>query len=220
MHKPSLVIALLLLTGCATDSLYFGAYTRIGIDASADGAGIGAKTAAINITQTAEDGTPFDVLGMSDFDLSHRDAIVREIVATGRAARCAAKTEQPAPEIRDDEEEGEVDEKKQRLYFGSFTSFSLFDLNWGATPTPGITFGYKRAVGVRVPIENDQVGSIYAKVIINTTDNKGDEDDRSKLEHGVRTRHEFATGKAAVIRAGAAKDLSGNAQFKDCDTEP
>jgi len=86
------VVGGLLLSGCASnDALYFGSYTRVGIDASVDGIGIGAKNAALNITPPKKEGGAFDVIGTSDIDIAYTNAVVKEVIAVGEAAKCAAR---------------------------------------------------------------------------------------------------------------------------------
>lgn len=207
------------LAGCVNDnSLYFGTYTRIGIDASSDGVGIGAKNAALNVTPTKLDGTAFDVLGTSDLDIAYTNTVIKEVVAVGDAAKCAAQKE-----VEAEFAEAIMDEKVEPaavgpLIFATYSSWSLLDLSWGDTIASGINFGYKRGTGIKMPIVNDQVGSAYASITVNTTD--GDTiADKSNIG-GTRNKHTFATGKAAIIKASQEADiLNDDEDYTGCLTE-
>jgi len=225
----------LMLCSCVTDNaLYFGSYSRVGIDVSSDGAGIGVKNATLNVSAPKENGGAFDLLGQNDTDLSFKDAVIRETVAAGPAAICAAKKEKdPAVESQ---QVRKARSKPGKIYFGTYTSFSLVDLNWGGSPSPGINFGYKRGVGLRLPVVDDSVGSAFASIEINTTDEDrtvapagvlasdqptdtgaGPEQIPKTQIKGVRSRQIFATGEAAVIKAAQfAGVLNGDATFNGC----
>lgn len=85
------------IAGCSHDSLYFGSYTRVGIDASATGAGIGVKNAALNIAPPKSNGQLYDVLGTTDMDLGYTYAVINEEIAVGDAANCAAQKIKSTP---------------------------------------------------------------------------------------------------------------------------
>lgn len=207
---------LVALTGC-TNSLYFGTYTRVGIDASADGAGIGGKNATLNIAPTKKDGSTFDVLGTSDVDLSYSDVIISERLAVGEAARCAA-VKSPSLDRATIMAGTEKPPTAGPVIFGTYSSFSLVDLSLNNSVSPGITFGYKRGTGLRMPVENDEVGSAYASISVNTSD-KGATHTQSAIG-GIRNKHVFATGTAALIKASedAPALNGGNNAFKGCIT--
>ena len=219
--KELLLIPTLMLAGCASnDSLYFGTYTRVGIDASSDGVGIGAKNAALNVTPPKSDGTAFDVLGTSDLDIAYTNTVIKEIVAVGEAAKCAAsikpRAELEAALLATASEPAAVGP----LIFVTYSSWSLLDLSWGdATATAtGINFGYKRGTGIKMPIVDDQVGSAYASITVNTTDSDTVAD-KSNIS-GTRNRHTFATGQAAIIKASQeAKVLNDNEEYEGCITQ-
>lgn len=81
--EACLILCAFFFAGCTKDAIYFGTYTRVGIDASTDGAGIGLKNSALNIARTREDGRAFDMLGSMDMDLGYTYVIVDEKVAWG-----------------------------------------------------------------------------------------------------------------------------------------
>lgn len=215
------LLVVFLLAGCASnDSLYFGTYTRIGIDVSADGAGIGAKNAALNITPPKKEGGTFNVLGTSDLDIAYTDTVIKEIFAVGEAAKCAALktatftlTDLKLFLSKSDDDEPAVGP----LIFGTYSSWSLLDLSWGDATSIGINFGYKRGTGVKMPIVNDKVGSVYASISINTTDQNHVDAPKSNIG-GTRNKHTFATGEAAIIKASqkASSLNGGDISYKGC----
>src|SRR5688572_2608315 len=207
MQKLCFLLAAICLSGCS-HSIYFATHTRVGIDASTDGAGIGGKTAAIAYAPPKKDGSAFDILGYSDIDASYKDTVMDEEFAIGAAAVCAASTAAKMEVLQ-----AAAEEKASPLIFGSYSSFSLVELSWGNSVSTGITFGYKRGAGIRMPIgKDDKIGDAYARVTVNTTDTDRDNALKSNLG-GIRYMHTFATGKAAVLKARArADELTGSNQ--------
>lgn len=217
--KKIILIFALSLAGCSSNnSLYFGTYTRIGIDASTDGVGIGAKNAAINVTPPKSDGTAFDVLGTSDLDIAYTNTVIKEAIAVGEAAKCAAR-KKPKAEMETSLLGAEPEPAAVGpLVFGTYSSWSLFDLSWGDAIATGINFGYKRGTGVKMPIVNDQVGSAYASITVNTTDSVNTVA-KSNI-NGTRSKHTFATGKAAIIKASQeAGVLNDDENYAGCISE-
>lgn len=171
--KYLIILGIVVISGCTSNkSLYFGTYTRIGIDASSDGAGIGAKNAALNITPPKEGGGAFDVLGTSDLDIAYTNAVIKEVVAVGEAAKCAARKTPVAKTVEAYTKSSPEPSAVGPIIFGTYSSWSLLDLSWGGATSTGINFGYKRGTGVKMPIVNDSVGSVYASISVNTTDKK------------------------------------------------
>ena len=203
------LLGTILISGCASNSsLYFGTYTRIGIDASTDGAGIGAKNAALNVTPPKKDGSAFDVLGTSDLDIAYTNTVIKEVVAVGQAAKCAAIKKPVASDVATFTKSSPEPSAVGPIIFGTYSSWSLLDLSWGGATSTGINFGYKRGTGVKMPIVNDNVGSVYASISINTTDN-GLIAEKTNIG-GTRNKHTFATGQAAIIKASEeSKALNG-----------
>lgn len=221
---------MILLTGCASnEALYFGTYSRIGIDASTDGIGIGAKNHAFNLAPSKTDGSAFSVLGHSDMDLSYTKAVITEEFATGKAATCAAykKTNKEFTKNILEAEDAEkslnnnanTDKPKiGTVIFGTYSSLSIFDLSWYNSVSNGINFGYKRGTGVKLPIVNDQVGDVYSLVTINTTETDGTGGTIAPKSEtgGTRSTYIFATGKAAIIKASQrANNLNNLSDQKD-----
>jgi len=215
--KYLVVLGIIFMSGCTSNkSLYFGTYTRVGIDVSSDGAGIGAKNAALNITPPKEDGSAFNVLGTSDLDIAYTNAVIKEVIAVGEAAKCAA-IKVPVNDGRKSlaafsSEPSAVG----AIIFGTYSSWSLLDLSWGGDMSTGINFGYKRGTGVKMPIINDSVGSVYASISVNTT-NDGTVTEQTNIG-GTRNKHTFATGQAAILKASeeASALNGGDSSYVGC----
>ena len=214
--KELTLILTMSLVGCgSSNSLYFGTYTRIGIDASSDGVGIGAKNAAINITPPKSDGTAFDVLGTSDIDIAYTNTVIKEIIAVGKAAKCASRKDPKAEIEASLLSNGGEPAAVGPLIFGTYSSWSILDLSWGDAVTTGINFGYKRGTGVKMPIVNDQVGSAFASITVNTTDSEAIA--AKSNVNGTRNKHTFATGQAAIIKASQeASALNDDESYAGC----
>src|SRR3989338_6051254 len=168
----ALLVAVASLSGCSTDSLFVGTYTRVGIDASQDGAGggVGVKNVAMTIAPTKPGGEAYDVLGTTDVDLAFTNLVLSEIVATGQAAVCASGKSKASDLVTQANAELK---SLGPLVFVAATSWSLLEVSFGEATGPGISFGYRRAVGIRMPIKNETIGSTFASVSISTVDKIG-----------------------------------------------
>jgi hypothetical protein len=177
------------LSGCA-NTVYFGTSTRLAIDFSSDGAGIGYKNSQMAVVPPKENGTEFSVLGSSDIDISLSKIMIDEEFATGEAAEYASQNKvfksEPNP-------------AHGNLLFGAYTSVSIIDLNFGVTnPFQGATFGYKRATATIVPIVDNSLRSVYAKTSINSEQYDAETNPCGTKTDGLRFVQLFATGEAAV----------------------
>lgn len=224
--KLYMVLLLLILNGCS-NNLYMSSYTRVGIDLSEDGVGIGSKNATINTAPTNSKGEAFDVLGTIDLDIKTTGIILKEVVATGLASECASYEMPNDPTEKNNEALTKFvtisnnkfinseNNEAGILFFGSYTSWSLIDLSWRQATGSGLNFGYKRGVGLKMPVKNDSIGSVYADLSLNTTE-EGDEETKSKIE-GYRSIQTFATGRPAIIKASRNSErLTNNALIKGC----
>ncbi|MBL4673541.1 MAG: hypothetical protein JKX81_14875 [Arenicella sp.] len=193
--KRTIVVSTLMaifLSGCA-NKVYFGTSTRLAIDFSSDGAGIGYKNSQMAIVPPKEDGNEFSVLGSSDIDISLSKIMIDEEFATGKAAEYASQ---------DDGSEKDLNAAHGNLLFGAYTSVSIIDLNFGVTnPFQGATFGYKRATATIIPIVDDSLRSVYAKTSINSEPYDAETNPCGTKTDGLRFVQLFATGKAAVNMA-------------------
>jgi len=214
------LVSLLFITGCQSkDVLYFGTYTRVGVDASTDGGGIGVKNAAFNITPQQEDGNVFSVLGTSDIDVSYFDTVINEVFAVGDAAKCASSK----IALADPQDALGISQQSNSLIkpivFATYSSWSLVDLSFGNATAVGINFGYKRGTGVKMNVVNGKVGSVYSSTSVNTTSNSATENIAPKSNiSGTRNKHVFATGDAALIKASqeAPKLNGGDSNYQGC----
>lgn len=210
LKRLILVVAVLSSNGCATPSaLFVGTYTRVGIDASQSGAGggIGFKNVAMTIAPTKATGEAYDILGTTDVDLSLTELALVETVATGEAAVCASGGKSRAELAR--KSTAKTNKPPGPLIFLADTSWSLLEVSMGEAAGPGISFGYRRTIGIRMPIKNEKVGSSYASVSISnlsTTHESGATETKVK---GIRSLYTFATGAASVNMAQKNADKIG-----------
>ncbi len=203
----TIAFSLFILTGCASNAVYFGTATNLGIDISSESTNIiGYKNTQIARVPPTQKGDAFSVLGTSDVDLSLTDVAIYERFATGEAADCAASANARAAALTPPTGLGS-------LIFGSYTSISFIDFNFGATnPFVGGSMGYKRATATMIPITNDKLRSVYAESSVNTIKTADGADPAvASRTGGMRFVQNFATGKAAMIRAKAnVKKLTGD----------
>ncbi|MFJ2683344.1 hypothetical protein ACIOYV_06345 [Pseudomonas sp. NPDC087342] len=216
LKNVALWVAVVSLSGCSTDSLFVGTYTRVGIDASQDGAGggIGVKNVAMTIAPTKANGQAYDVLGTTDVDLAFSNLVLSETVATGEAAVCASGKSKVTELIALAEK---ATKPQGPLIFVASTSWSLLEVSLGEATGPGISFGYRRTVGIRMPIKNETIGSTFASVSISTVDNDHGSTAPKTEIGGTRSVYTFATGKASVNMAQKyASKIASNSQHIGC----
>lgn len=214
----TLVAAIFSLAGCSTpNALYVGTYTRVGIDASQNGAGggIGFKNVAMTIAPTKSTGEAYDVLGTTDVDLALNNLVLVETVATGEAAVCASGKSALAVLVKN--VTAKTPKPPGPLIFLADTSWSLLEVSMGEAAGPGISFGYRRTVGIRMPIKNEKIGSSYASVSISTLAIDHTSTAKKTEVSGTRSVYTFATGEASVNMAQKyAAKVAGNPQQVGC----
>jgi hypothetical protein len=223
LSKLLVVLSATVLAGCTTtNTLFVGTYTRAGIDVSQEtaGGGIGVKNAALTIAPTKTTGEPFDVLGTSDIDLSFTDVALNEVVATGTAAVCASGVTKKTAAMFAAEEKARAKTEKEAtgpLIFAAVTSWSLIEVNAGQVTGPGVSFGYKRTVGIRMPVKEDKIGATFATVAINTKSTAhANGAPKSELD-GIRSVYTFSTGEAAINMARKYADqVTGKTGHTGC----
>lgn len=199
-------IVMVLLSGCA-NRLYFGTATNLGVDFSETTANIGYKNINIANVPQKKDGTSHSVVGKSDVDISLREINIHEQFATGDAAIIATKNEKRDIVTTNDEN------TSNNLLFGSYSSISIFDFNFGSlNPFAGATIGYKRATATIIPVENNntEIRSVYANTYITSLDKNASISNGTQT-NGIRFITKFGTGKAAQQLAQKHKD-----EFVDC----
>lgn len=196
--KIFLIVLTILSTAGCSNRVYFGTSTRWALDASSTTVGLGYKAAQFAYVPPKRDGGEYSVLGRSDVDISIKDIVVEEEFATGQAAECAAASSTANMNLADEKKVT----TKGSLIFGSYTSASFIDLNFGsANPFSGASIGYKRETATVIPITEDgHLRSVYAKTKINSLALSSSESSGTKTD-GVRFQQVFATGKAAVYVA-------------------
>ncbi|MBI5938694.1 MAG: hypothetical protein HY850_12720 [Betaproteobacteria bacterium] len=222
--KPSalylLAAPLVFTAGCATESLFFSTKSSIGIDVSATNgaprANIGYDRTEVAIVPAKADGDAHSVLGGIDADLSLNQVRIKQLFATGEAAKLAA--DKPGKTVQ---ASGTPAEKKpaprkfgQPIVFATDASLSLINVQIDNNGLPG--FGsmlYRRSEATLIPVKpgQEEVASVYADISIDTSskdENRPDSGEswieREVGQHptrfsgfGVRIVQSFATGEAA-----------------------
>ncbi|WP_397448668.1 hypothetical protein [Pseudomonas sp. NA-150] len=218
IRNLTLMAAIFSLSGCSTpDTLYVGTYTRVGIDASHSsmGGGIGFRNVALTVAPTNAKGDAYDVLGTTDVDLALRNLVLVETVATGEAAVCASGNSKVSDLVADIKNAPQ--KEPGPLIFVADTSWSLLEVSVGDAVGPGISFGYRRIVGIRMPVKNEHIGSAYGSVSISTLETAHTNKAEPTEIGGTRSVYTFATGKASVNMAQKyANKVVGNIQQQGC----
>lgn len=221
------VVPLVFIAGCANETLFFATKSSIGIDITATNgtpsANLGYGRTEIAIVPPKQDGNAHDVIGGIDADLSLGNGVrIKELFATGKAAKLAAGKSNDAPAERDKipappagEKPAPPDQTKlgQPIVFAADASFSLLNIQIQSNglPASGSTL-YRRSEVTLIPVKSDQkeVASVYADISIDTTSGSLKSDMvQSRVgaavgdypsnfqSNGVRIVQNFATGEAA-----------------------
>lgn len=207
-----------LLGGCASERevLFFGTHTAVGVDVSGtvgtpDSVSFGYRRREVAIVPPNSEGKVHSVLGGADIDLGLGEARIKQIFATGDAARAAASTvTAPAAAPGNCADEGKAGKP---ILFTTEANFSLLQIQASSGAlSPKISLGYSRSEATLIPLDskNGQAASVYADISIETEPGaKTAEQITSKVEklvgqhpssfgNGVRVVQRFATGDAAV----------------------
>lgn len=186
------LVPLIFAGGCANESLFFATKSSIGVDVStsngAPRANIGYDRTEVAIVPPKEDGSTYSVVGGIDADLSFANVRIKELFATGNAAKVVAskstlksKSSQatstgkpPALETAAaSKQPPSADGKKfiQPVIFGADASLGLLNIQINNNGLPG--FGsllYRRSEATLIPVKPGQedAASVYADISIDT----------------------------------------------------
>ena len=227
------VVAVLLVTGCATDRemLFFGTHTAIGVDVSGtvgapDSVSLGYRRNEVAIVPPKSDGSARSVLGAIDADLGIGEARVKQLFATGDAAVLAASRSGP-PTTGTEKIQNQDTTRKLPvpILFVADANFSLLHVQVPSTAStslaPRVSLGYSRNEITLIPVTDDskEVASVYADISIDTGGvadapkqstsmvEKEVGQHPSRFTGGVRIVQNFATGEAAVKLVSENQDV-------------
>lgn len=215
----SVVLPGLLLAGCASDKhLFFGTQTSVGVDVSGTVAAPDHVSVAYRRSETAivprkEDGKAHSVMGKLDADLTvTAGRKVRQVFATGEAARIASMRDAAAANGQVAAATGVQQVEKTALVFATDSVFGL-DISSGTSElSPSLVFGYRRSEATLIPIPDpaQEVRSVYADISVDNSD-KDTVVDAASVDSsisnlgGVRIVQHFGTGRAAELLAGSSE---------------
>lgn len=201
----------ILVAGCASNNLYFGTATSVGVDvvgtpASPVSASLAYKRTEVTFSEQEKGKQPYSVLGALDMNVDFfAGTIVVQHFATGEAAEYAALVVAPGlpavppalsvPPVQQNTE-GCTDDENSKFLFVTGTSIGVdFD---ASKADPHALIGYKRVENAYIPVckKLGSVGSVYSNIKF---DSKSDT--QSKFFSNTHISQSFATGKAANIMA-------------------
>ena len=213
--KLCILLISILLSGCASNSLYFGTSTDISLNVSGAGAvpskiSVGAKREEIAIVPNKKSGQAHSVYGSLDANLTWVNGqVIKQVFATG----CAAinSTDMDMNDACADKKSN--NNSMGRLYFGTRTIIGI-DIGVGIGQTSGessgMVLGYNRKEAAIIPVDlssDDEANSVYADISIVHSQPKNraaatemgvDAKDIPGEAGGVRISTKFATGEAAI----------------------
>lgn len=209
-----------LLGGCAHEKevLFFGTHTAAGVDVSGtvgvpDSAAFGYRRREVAIVPTDKNGVVHSVLGGADMDLGLGEARIKQIFATGDAARAATGAPAAPAAAAAAGNCGEGGKAGKPILFTTEANFSLLQVQASSGAlSPKVSLGYSRSEATLIPLhtESGQAASVYADISIETEDAAKTKDKitsyvesqvgqhPSSFGTGVRVVQRFATGDAAV----------------------
>jgi hypothetical protein len=223
-----------LFGGCATEKevLFFGTHTAVGVDVSGtvgvpDSVSFGYRRREVAIVPPKKDGTARSVLGAIDADLGVGEARIKQLFATGEAAKIAASTKPFGDDARkavvqNEKPDGSSTSGVMPILFTAEANFSLLHIQGSSsTLAPKVSLGYSRSEITLIPVADGdkEAASVYADISIDTEETaKSPTNPSSNVEKivgqhpsrfstGVRLVQRFATGDAADRLLGNNQDV-------------
>ncbi|MBZ0090993.1 MAG: hypothetical protein K8F27_02035 [Sulfuricellaceae bacterium] len=211
----ALLGAAALAGGCASERevLFFGTHTALGVDVSGtvgvpDSISLGYQRREVAVVPPKKDGTARSVLGATDSDLGLGDLRLKQLFATGEAARQAAGSPTaPATPAAN------AGTSRQPILFTTEANLSLLHVQASSSSlAPRLSLGYSRSEITLIPVayDDNEAASVYADISIESgSADKPDSQSTSNVEKelgqhpsrfsgGIRLVQSFATGDAAV----------------------
>ncbi|MHB9117810.1 MAG: hypothetical protein ACYC2R_06015 [Burkholderiales bacterium] len=203
--------------GCASERevLFFGTHTALGVDVSGtvgvpDSVSLGYQRREVAVVPPKKDGTTRSVLGATDSDLGLGDVRIKQLFATGEAARQAAGSSAAAAPATPAANSGT---SRQPILFTTEANLSLLHVQASSSSlSPRLSLGYSRSEITLIPVayDDNEAASVYADISIESgSAGKSDSQITSNVEKelgqhpsrfsgGIRLVQSFATGDAAV----------------------
>ena len=200
-------VLLLFSSGCA-NRLFFATKTSIGLEVSGtsqmpDKVSFSSSRYEGAIVPRASSGEPYSVYGALDADVQWfpPDYVIRQIFATGEAARIAAREEEEETQAKPLDTNRTYSTKP--LFFVTDTTFGLKLSAGKQDVSPTVVVGYRRIEGTVIPVEKweTEARSVYADIVINSSTNNTGLATNYPASNGVRIHQSFATGRAAEYTA-------------------
>jgi hypothetical protein len=196
---PLATAALLLLTGCKSRVLFM-TQTSLGLDVSGTAnypnkVSVSHDRYEVAIIPRKTNGEAHSVFGGLDADMTFFDGhTIKQTFATGEAAKLATGAAYEPPN-------GTANRGKEALLFYTGTSYGLVLSAGEQQMAPNLLMGYRRTEASIIPVPDpgQEVRSVYADLLINTSDDAGTSAITTNFSTlgGVRIKQSFATGKAA-----------------------
>jgi hypothetical protein len=213
------VLATITLAGCASAPLVFTTKTSMGLDVSGtaqmpDKVSFSYSRFEGAIVPRKSNGQAQTVYGGLDSDMTFfHGQTIKQTFATGNAAILAARGTPPRTTATT------TNAANDPLLFVTSTTFGL-DLSAGEqNMSPSLLLGFRRSEATFVPVPDpaQEVRSVYADILINTSENTNAAEITTNFSalSGVRIKQSFATGLAAESLATtpavrAALDAAAN----------
>ena len=209
---PILALSAALLAGCA-NRVIFTTQTSLGLDVSGTAQMPNKVSLSYNrfegsIVPRKTNGEAHSVYGGLDADITFFNGhTIKQTFATGKAAMIAT-----GAQTKDaDGKASKAVINDAPLIFLTATTFGLHLAAGEKEMSPNMLLGFRRSEAAVIPVPDpaQEVRSVYADILINSTTNAGGISTNFSALGGVRIRQGFATGRAAE-----AKAATGEAQQK------
>ena len=201
---PILALSAALLAGCA-NRVIFTTQTSLGLDVSGTAQMPNKVSLSYNrfegsIVPRKANGEAHSVYGGLDADITFFNGhTIKQTFATGKAAMIAT-----GAQTKDaDGKASKAAINDAPLIFLTATTFGLHLAAGEKEMSPNMLLGFRRSEAAVIPVPDpaQEVRSVYADILINSTTNASGITTNFSTLGGVRIRQGFATGRAAEAKA-------------------
>ncbi|MBV1878462.1 MAG: hypothetical protein KUG79_12525 [Pseudomonadales bacterium] len=230
-RTAAIITAIILLSGCKANSLYYASQAHLGVDLSGNATAptnfsVSGNTAELSIVPAKSDGSSHTLYGGLKANLKYLEFPagnkIGQHFTTGEAAVCAIYIEHPKvlehykelcikiDKVERPGAKAVVTKKRDLALVVANRSLIGLDVHFGEGESIGSNFGYKRLVLAAVPVTNSshEVGSVYVDINVDSLTGKKDCEAKSEpekilcsVEGGLKINQTIATGDAAKLMA-------------------
>jgi hypothetical protein len=228
------IFALMLLTACQANKVYYASEGHIGVDISGSATvptnySVSGTSSELSIIPAKSDGSSHTIYGGFYANLKYLTLSggnkIKQNFATGEAAVCALYSSNPTVlkaykeqcrtmnPVKNKSTPVVTEIRDNTLVVATRSVFGA-DLHYGDADSVGSNFGYKRLVAAAIPVitSAEELGSVYVDINVDSLTSKKDCKAKTEVEQkscslvgGMKISQTIATGDSAKLMAIARR---------------